>query len=601
MHTLERLLIAAVFVLLTGPLAWAGQGGSQPAAKPAAASQGQPAAASVSEKPVSSIDGSVFLGVNVNDNSGNLVRVGAYDLLEQGALPQFGAVLMGNAGGTRFDFAGFNGGDKRDQAYKGRVDFSRWVKVSASYQQFYNRTPHDPLTYLDSAISTFVLRHDDLDPTAQYGNAHATLNARVDATIPGLTGLKLFVSHRQDTRDGHHQSLATSHCANCHITGTTKAMKENARDLVAGASLRLARLNLDATFGTREFKDEASAPLLLYDKAVHPQTAADVFLNRVIYDSRNGPLPFDTVPAYKKNTQTVKARVDLPADSVVTGHYTHSSTTNTDGNFGMDYSGGLGQVVVPLKSWGTMRATVRHYRMKADDVFVDLEEPIAPAGPSAGLTYAQAYPALGAIDFVRESTLSRSPTEAELEFVFRPWKKTTIRAEYGYDELHRTASEVEKTTTNRLLVSGRSRLAKGLNARFRAEQAWTHDPFTHVHGAIPTKYQLFQSPGNVPFTGQQYFEMYDSRAANLTSVPTSAFRGEAAVTWTPAERAAVSAHYRTRQSKNDSLNYSDWQQSIHMAGVEAWFAPLDRVTFTAGYAYQGEQTDTLFTTLAFVG
>jgi hypothetical protein len=38
-----------------------------------------------------------------------------------------------------------------------------------------------------------------------------------------------------------------------------------------------------------------------------------------------------------------------------------------------------------------------------------------------------------------------------------------------------------------------------------------------------------------------------------------------------------------------------------MAGVEAWFAPLDRVTLTAGYAYQGEQTDTLFATLAFVG
>ncbi len=389
-----------------------------------------------------------------------------------------------------------------------------------------------------------------------------------------MTGLKLFASHRQDTRDGYHQSLTTSHCSNCHVTGKTKALSESTRDVLAGASLRLSRLTLDATFGNRRFRDDAAASTLVYDKAVHPQSAQDVFLNRVIYDSRDGVLPYDTVPSYTKNTQTVKARVDLPADAVLTGHYTHSNTTNTDGDFGMDFSGGLGEVVVPLKKWVTMRASVRRYSIDADDVFVSLNEPVAPAGPSAGLTYYQAYPAVGPIDFLRESTLSRTPTEAELEFDFRPKKGTALRAEYGFEEVSRKASEVEKTVTNRLLGTGRSQFGKTLNVRFKLDQEWIRDPFANMYAAVPTRTQLFTSPGNVPFTGQQYFEMYDSRSVHLSGLPSSDFKGEVALTWTPAERTAISAHYRTRQATNDSLNTSEWQQSMHMPGAEVWFAPV---------------------------
>lgn len=593
MKSILSLFLAVLLILAAGPLAAA------PQAAPQVPATGQVPAASVTKS--GNVQGAVFLGSYTNDNTGELTRLAPFDVAKQGTLPQMGLQLWGQSGGTRFELAAFNGGHARDQRYAGRLNVNRYLKASVSYDRFNNRTQHDPLSYMDSAIATFVVRHDDLDPTGRYSNAHGVLDARVELTTPGFAPLKLFASHRSEMRDGHRQGLTTSHCANCHTTANGRALNESTRDMVAGASLQFSRFSLEGTVSSRKFKDEAATPSILYDKAVHPQTAADVFVNRVVYDSRSGVLPYDQVSATTKTSQSLRARLDLPKDIVATGSYTHSKTKNDAGAFGADYSGGMGQVVVPLGPRATLRAVARRYSLDADSVAVELAEPVAPAGPSAGLTYAQAYPALGAVDFVRESTLSRTPTEASVELSYRPWKKTALRAEYGYEQINRTYSEVETTKTNRVLLSGRTQLHKTLNARFRVDQRWTSDPFTNRTAAIPTAYQLFVSPNNQPFGGQQYFTMYHSRVADLTGLPTSHFTAEEALTWSPTERVAVSAHYRLKQASNNDLNYSKWKQSLHMPGAEIYYAAGDRVTLTAGYAYQRERTETLFTTLAFVG
>ena len=454
---------------------------------------------------------------------------------------------------------------------------------------------------MDAGIATFVIRHDDTDPAAKYSNAHGRLNARVDVTTPGLEGLRFFVSHQQDRREGHRQSLATSHCANCHTTGYTRGMSERGIGTIAGASFQHARLSLEGAFERSDFKDQLAPLTNVYDKATHPQTVQDVFLNRVSYDLRDGALPFDTVPESRKVSQRLKARLDLPSDVTLTGSYTHSRTTNLGLDLASEFSGGVGRLVVPMGKRATLSASVRRYSIDADDIFVDVSEPVAPAGPAAGLTYVQAYPALGAVDFVRESTLSRTPTEGEIQFDVRPTRRSSIRAQYGFEQINRSFSEVEKTTSNRLLVSGRARPAKSLNLRFRAEQTWTKDPFTNRTAAVPTHYQLTPTPGGVPFPGQQYFEMYESRSVDLTGLPTRNFITDEGLTWSPSDSVSVSAHYRMRSASNKSLNYSQWEQTLHMPGAEIWYAPAGRVTFTAGYGYQRERTETLFTTLAFVG
>ena len=601
MRRLSAILAAALLLSAASPGADGGPTGDAAKKKPAEATASPAAQAPAPTFNTIKPQGALFLGVLGNDNTGDLTRVGTYDLARQGSLPQFGAQFWGQQGGVRYDVSAFNGGHARDQRYAGSLNVNRYVRANVAYDRFQQRTQHDALDYMDAGLATFIIRHDDTDPGARYNNAHGRLNARLDVTTPGLEGLRFFVSHNQDWRDGHRQSLATSHCANCHTTAYTRGLAERAGDTVAGAAFQHSRLTLEASVSRMTFKDDTPTLTHLYDKAVQPLTTQDIFLNRVSYDSRSGPLPFDAVPESRKIAQRLKARVDLPADATLTGSYTHSRTTNVGLDLGTEFSGGVGRLVVPMGKRATLSASVRRYNIDADDIFVEIAEPVAPAGPTAGLTYQQAYPAMGAIDFVRESTLSRTPTEGEIQFDVRPTRRSSIRAEYGFEQVNRNFSEVEKTTSNRLLVSGRARPAKSLSLRFRAQQTWTDNPFTNRTAAVPTHYQLTPTPGGVPFGGQQYFEMYESRSVDLTSQPTRHFMTDEGITWSPNESVSVSAHYRLRRASNESLNASQWDQTLHMPGAELYIAPGGRVTFTAGYGYQRERTETLFTTLAFVG
>lgn len=75
---------------------------------------------------------------------------------------------------------------------------------------------------------------------------------------------------------------------------------------------------------------EHTAPLTnVYDPGLHPATLADVFLNRLQFDSRTGALPFDITPASKKQTHSLKGHATLPGDVSATGTF----TSNDDLNF----------------------------------------------------------------------------------------------------------------------------------------------------------------------------------------------------------------------------------------------------------------------------
>ena len=63
----------------------------------------------------------------------------------------------------------------------------------------------------------------------------------------------------------------------------------------------------------------------------------------------------------------------------------------------------------------------------------------------------------------------------------------------------------------------------------------------------------------------------------------------------------MSGHYRYRDQKNDELNYSTWGHAMHMPGVEVYVAPTPRFTMAAGWGYQKDTLDTVFSTLNFGG
>jgi len=563
---------------------------------------GQAAGTSVPATPGDTkTQGSISIGALVNDNSGDLTHVARYDVAHQGTLPQIGFQFWGSRSGVAYDVSAFNGGSSLDQTYRARLNANRVLDVRVDYDRFQRRIDHDPLTYLDASVGNFVVRHDDTDPAAKYGVGRGELNARATVSIPGLDWLKLYASHRQEGRSGHRQSLAVSHCANCHVVGHTRAVDELTRDTTVGARLHFPRLTVDYSLLNRSFEDRAAAPVTTYDRALHPVSVADVFGNRVSYDAKNGPLAFDTTPSSKKTSQSLKANVNLPSDVSIQGTYTRSSVTNEDQDFGIDFTGASGRLVVPIGNKALFRASLRHYEIAADSVFVDIAEPVAASGPLAGLTYAQAYPTFGSPDYDTESSLARTPTEAAFELTYRPFKRSSLRAEYSYEQVNREFGEVEKTTTNSFRFSFRSRPARSLNVRFRVDGDWVTDPFTHVRGAVPTLIVTTPSVGGLPFVATQYFEMYRSRAADLTSFPTRNVATDTGITWSPVPRLSMTAHYRYRNASNDELNYGTWSQASHLPGAELWFAPTDRTALSVGYTYQRERLETMFSTLAFGG
>lgn len=549
-------------------------------------------------------EGVFTFGALASDREGDLGRVGEFDVLRQGAVPSLAAELWGERDGVSFDVSARNAGDRRAQRYVANVDFNRWVRAHVRYQRFPHRLEHDPLAYLDSASNingTFVVTHEDTDPGARYQVDHGELDARVSIALPA--GVSFFVAHRQQMRDGARQATTVNHCATCHIRGYTRSIDETTRDLSAGAKLALGALSVDYTYTNRLFTSDAPAILTQYDNAVHPATLQDIFLNRVQYEQEDGLLPMATVPGLRKDLHVLRASLALPREAWLSGQFTKSVSRNEDTRLEVDYTGGSGRLVVPLHPKLTLRADLRRYHIDADDVFVEVVEKINPAGPIAGLTYEQAYPSVGELDWTRYSERSRTPTELGLELRYQPRKKTTLRVAYEWERIERPHGEIDETTTNSVLVSGRAAFGKRASYRFRFRNDWIDEPFRFVHAATPAILQPFPSPGTPasPLLGLQYYEFYRSRSSDLTSFPSRDLRLDQTVSWTPNERVSVSANYRLRDSKNDELNYSDWTRSAHSPGVDLWVAGGERWTVSAGYQYQRERLETLFSTLAFVG
>jgi hypothetical protein len=448
---------------------------------------------------------------------------------------------------------------------------------------------------------TFVVTNTDTDPSARYTLARGEFESGVEIAPPALPGLRLFVNHRQERRDGTRQSVTTSHCPTCHVESYSRGVDELARDWSSGARLGLSHVTLEYSFSDRRFSDRTPVLTNVYDLAVHPATLADVFLNRVQYDRRAGALPFDVTPASNKQSHVFKARVSLPGDASASGTVTRSEVTNQDTAVGYTYTGGTGRFTVPIGGKVVRRGNVRRYDIRADDVFVDIVEQISPAGTTAGLTYAQAYPTFGDPDYVRRSDLARTPTDAALDLTWTPLKRTSLQAGVAWQEVRRTSFEVEDSRTSMLILRAQTRPWKPLQSRTRFEYAWATDPFANVNAAVPAVLQPYASPNNVPFTGLQYYEMYGSRQGTLTAFPTRTTRFEQSLAWSASPRFSVNGHYRVRSSSNDHLTFSTWSRTADSFGGEAWIAPGDRWSLTAGHTTSRERLDTLFSTLAFVG
>ncbi len=562
----------------------------------------QPQTAAPAPNLPSALNGVIFFGGMYNDNDGNLYRVGKYNALEQGGVPRLGIAMEGNtADGIFYDVEGRYAGDASDQSYSLDADIKRYVDAFVSYDRFPVRFDNDPLTYADAAIGNFVVRTDHFDPGRELDMTHADFEARAAVTVPGAEALKIYAGYHRDVREGHDFGITASKCSNCHLEAELRPIDQVTNEYDVGALVEQARWAIEYQYRHRTFEERENAPTTTYDDPVHPVSLAPVFGNRISYSTVDGELPFFQIADTTKNSHLLRGRVTLPAEVKVTGNYSHIETTNDNTGVKATSKGWKGRAVIPVARGMSLQITARGYELDVDDYFVDIVEPVSAAGPTAGRTYQEFYPAVGSIDFLRRSARDRSPTEFIVNYNYKPFRRTSLLVGYEHEVVDRENFDIDRTVTDVFRVNFNTRFGRRVRSRTTFDTAWIDDPFAAEHAALPAVVQPGNSPGNVPFFGLQYFSMYDARQATLTALPDRTNHFYQSVSWSPSSRFSVVGHYRYRGRSNDSLNFSDWERTHHLPGVELWIAAAERWHITTGYNYMRDQAKTLYTVLAFDG
>lgn len=548
--------------------------------------------------------GYVSVGGLANDRGDYIGRVSEFAPARQGGRGSVGVAFWGNTGRVYYDFLGGYNGDPRDQEYRLRLDAKRVWRTEIRYNRLVHRLDHDPLDVLDAGKGAIIVRHDDMDPDTLYSIARGELEVDSRFQFPALPGVEFRFGFRDERRDGHTQARTMSKCANCHIVGVRREVDQVTQDFTAGARAKFKRVHLEYAYLNRSFRERGPAPTNTYDLAMHPATSARIFDNRIQYQLADGPLPFNVIPDSRKESHTFKARVELPREVALSLNYVQATAENEYTGLGVDSKLWSARLGIPLGNKVFLTARFRQMQIQGDEVFIDVVEPAAIAGPQLGLTYGQIYTTYGAIDYTRESLESRRPTTADFELSYRPAKRTTVRMGYQFEQVRRDHFEVYETQKNAFRVSFTTRSANRkwqMRARYNYEAI--AEPFANIEAALTPVIQPFPSPGSPPspLLGTQYFTLYRAREANLTNQPNQVHGWEHSVTWSPNDKVSLSTHLRWRQLRNEKLNFSDWENSSLSPGAEAWFAPHPRFNLTLGYYFHRDRGETLFVLPVFDG
>jgi len=562
------------------------------------------AAAAAPQLQISPFYGGYF-GINAtfSNTTGNPGKLAKYEPLQQGTRPTFQTGIWGYSGGVGYDISGARGVDPNDRYYRLRADFLRYWTSEARYSRILNRLPNDPMDNLDVAKGSVVVRHDNTDTGIDYCPYYQDIDWKNRVTMPFLPQLSLQFDYRDQRRKGTSQARASSKCANCHTTSYVREMDQDIQEYRTGAELIFKRTSLRYQFSSRDSEDKAPPLYHVYDEAQHPATLQQVFTNRVQYDQDSGPLPIAVVPHFRKKQHLLKGEVDLERFGRFQASYLNARSENIDRAYGFDTSVASGVYSLAIGKGLNLTLRARRLDIDSDSYYVDVNEPVANAGPQLGLTFSQAYPDFGEADYTTHSSEARRSFTGGVDGRLTLPGRSVFRFGYEYENLERPYFEVEETDTQKLRLSFNSRPWKEFTARAGYTYLHADYPFTHRNAALSPVIQPYPSPGNPPspLPGTQYFVMYEARQAHLTNYPTSSHQVSLNATWSPSDRFALTAHLRSRNDDNDKLNYGAWNDSSLAPSAEIWFAPSERIDISANYSYSRRNTETLLVMPVFDG
>lgn len=592
-------------------------------------------------------------GVGVSKDN---TRVNQYSVINDsnGVTPYYKAGLTLDGGGVDFDLdSRFM--SRYDQNHDASIDVKRALKSEFSFQQFKSWLHHDRMGYLDAAIpppgsytgnaatplpltpdavpaywytplagtttpayggssatappgyrvqqiGRATVYGEDLAPSTDFNIRHREWKNKTDFTLPQLPNVTLHFNFRQDERKGIEQSIGMSKCTSCHITGGSKQIDEHTRDISAGLTGKFGLLTLDYTFLNREFWEKGADPRMLYDPALAPggaYAAAGPFDNRLLYDYEKsvaaGGLRYNVTPDSRKNSHTVKTKLDLPRQTSIFASYVNAAVdspkSDEPGTFTLDksklsstYDAYGGRISTTLFDRLNLNVYGRAEKLEDDDVTISYTT--LNNSQTNGLGTAVNPESLV---LVRPSSVSRDTVTVGIDGVYRLARKTTLRLGYEYQQIERQDSEFGDTKTSTVKASLNTRPASTLSGRASYSYKHIDKPFQNPTAALSLTTPN-ASNSILVGNGQTYgVQFYDLRVADLTNQPEDIHDGRVSATWSPSGRFSATVDFKYKDERNE-LNYSTWQQRTYMPGVSFWYAPHERLTMTIAYNYQNQKT-----------
>lgn len=599
--------------------------------------------------------------INTNDD---IKKVNEYSALrtKNGVNPYGKVDLNVHQSGLVFEGSG-RFMDSVDQDYSASLDIDRAFRTEFSYSVLQHWLDHDKMQYLDAAIpptssytgtfanplpltpnnvptfwynpkpgttvpayggssstapipagyttSPYTVQQigrasvfgEDLTPDAVFKIKRTEWTSKSDLTLPQIPNLTFHFKYRNEDRKGMEQSIGMSKCTSCHVTGQSRDVNENTRDITTGVTGRFGLLTLDYSFMNREFREDAAAPTRLYDPALSPGTTAGYpFDNRLLYDYRDGVMRFDETPDSKKDSHIVKAKVDLPGDTTVMASYVNStvesSKTGEAGTFSFNgandtkltssYDSYGGRLTSVFGKKLTVTVQGRAERLRDDDVALTF----SPITVTAGAVPNQFAPTADSLSPIRYSSLTRDTVTTGIDAMYRLAPRTTLRLGYNYEMIDRHLDEFGKTTSHTVKATVLARPVKTLSARATVAYKSIDNPYHNPNAALTN-----QTTNPYPLTvggGATYgVSLYDKRTADLSNQPDQVIDGTISGTWSPSARYSVSANYKVKSEKND-LDVSSWEQTTHGPGISVWYALSNKVNMTFAYNYLNQESETAF-------
>lgn len=539
------------------------------------------------------VTGTIEIGGHGAKDTGNPGRAAEYRSTESGpdAKLDLRAVLEGLY--LEIDSQAWTTDDQRHAL---TFDLNRMVRSHTTFTKMPHRLGHDSLANLAGAIADVkIVYATDMNPGSRYGIRYDELTNRTDIQIPGASWLIVSTDFREQWRQGHAQSLSVSHCYSCHIVSKDRSVDEHTRDAGISAHATFGTWSVVGTVSSRDFRERGTTPTRLYELAQHPSSRAPVFNDRIVYDQKDGALPYDWVPTQDKDTVKLRVANGNLGGFAVSLVGVRSSIENTHTGNEVDYDGLALSLARRLGDKARFSFYGRTYSIDSTDYFYDANEPAAVAGPYAGRTYRERYgydP-----DYLRLSTVDRDVIEANARLVYRLAKKTSLIGQYQVRSIDRANYEVAAgetgTLEQKLKLTFATRPAEGFQLRAAATLADISHPFMAVNAACnPEALQTTPTASPLVPGSTQYYQIHEARVADLTASPSQYAELRLSGSYQFGSSSLASVSYQWWDGDNDDQDLTDWTKTLSALTANVMWAPTETTQLYTGASYGKRELET---------